>query len=175
MCGPGARALAGWSTIGSRSIRPGYTDSNFSALSRGLPAIVHFFAQGENDNSESAEIDLDLWYQNVLVNSCQGNSVGPQDPLNHTSALAFIDTLLSFVARSRSLGWITDQRIADKYTNYFITVRSRLQQADTWDANKALQSVLAQANLDSSSALTSEAYALIRYNTEYLIAQLLPH
>ncbi len=43
---------------------------------------------------------------------------------------------------------------------------------DTSPARAFLQTVLTDVDIDSSSTLSSEAYALLRYNTEYLLEQL---
>ena len=47
-----------------------------------------------------------------------------------------------------------------------------MQQNNIAGARNTLNNVLNNVNLDSSSNLTSEAYALIRYNTEYLLTKL---
>ena len=76
----------------------------------------------------------------------------------------------SYVSEARILGWITNQSTADKYTNYMDTVRSQLQNLNLSGARVTLQTVISHVNSDSSSTLTSEAYALIRFNTEYLLS-----
>jgi hypothetical protein len=72
------------------------------------------------------------------------------------------------------MGWIANQPTADKYTNYMSTTRSQLRSANISGALSTLQTVLTSANTDSTSLLSSEAYALIWYNTQHLIAQLQP-
>jgi hypothetical protein len=86
--------------------------------------------------------------------------------------LVMLDTLTSYVAQSWALGWITTQPLAAKYSDYFHQTRFQLQNANVEGAVSTLQTVLVQAHLDSSSALTNEAYALIRFNTAYLIENL---
>jgi hypothetical protein len=88
-------------------------------------------------------------------------------------ALSIADSLLAYVDSSYAFGWILSTTVHDKYTNYFTTARSQIQGANLAGARTTLQTVLAEVDIDSSSTLTSEAYALIRYNTEYLITEYL--
>jgi hypothetical protein len=146
----------------------------------GLPSIGRFWAAGwaqwfyedyERDSLLSAgytEADLhatdDKFY-------CGFTVIGTAVP-NHLSGLAFIDTLSSFVTRSLSYGWITTQSTANKYTNYLASARSQLQGLNVLGAKNTLQTILTQANLDSTTLLTNEAYSLIRYNTEFLLSRI---
>jgi hypothetical protein len=82
------------------------------------------------------------------------------------------NSLLQDVSAMHKLGWIRDQSTADKYLGYFSTAKTQLEQNNTAGARTTLQSVLHDVDVDSSSTLTSEAYALLRYNTEYLLNQL---
>jgi hypothetical protein len=82
------------------------------------------------------------------------------------------NSLLQDVSAMRKLGWITDQPTADKYLSYFSTAKTQLEQNNTTGARTTLQSVLRDVDVDSSSMLTSKAYALLRDDTEYLLDQL---
>ncbi|HEX9829492.1 MAG TPA: hypothetical protein VGB10_04705 [Bacteroidota bacterium] len=93
-------------------------------------------------------------------------------PIGTFNSTSFLDTLLSYTTQSRSLEWITTQATADKYTSYFTSAKSNIQQNNINAARATLQQVLSDVNVDSSSTLTSEAYALLRFNTEYLLSQL---
>jgi hypothetical protein len=63
---------------------------------------------------------------------------------------------------------------AVKYLGYFSTAKIKIQQNDTATAKATLQQVLSDVNVDSTSHITSEAYALLRFNTEYLIPRIVP-
>jgi hypothetical protein len=73
---------------------------------------------------------------------------------------------------SDSLKWITDYTATTKYTGYFENTKSHIQQNNNSAAINVLDSVLTDVEADSGVTLTSEAYALIKYNTEYLKNQL---
>ena len=61
---------------------------------------------------------------------------------------------------------------ADKYSNHFTTAKTQLQQNNIPAVKNTLNQVLHDVDQDSTANLTSEAYALLRYNTEYLLNNL---
>ncbi len=153
---------------------PGTSQKGVLLHTIGLPSIIKYYVQGfrfgpyyelKKDYNEIIEKDL-------LDNSYIGTTIGPVDPPSPFDSLTFIDTLTSFTTRSRDLGWITTQPIADKYLALFSSAKSSLQANNFGAARTSLNSVLTAVNQDSSSTITSEAYALIRNNTEYLLSKL---
>jgi len=171
--------VAGWEVAGLQSLKhslpPGNSQEGVLIHAWGLPAIVRFYIQGyrpdpdfDNDWSTYKERSQ----SDFLSNSFVGTTVGPVDPPDTLFPFELLDTLSSYTTQSRTLGWITSQTVADKYLAYFSTAKSQLQQNNAAGARTTLQSVLHDVNVDSSSTLTSEAYALLRYNTEYLLSQL---
>ncbi len=172
---------AGTSVVGGRrfstgfdklrfAIKPGKTLSGFTTQSVALPIIVSYYLQGNTGTTccpteEQAR-------QNILTNSVTGYTLGTRDTTITVGSLQWLDTLTSYATQSLSLGWIKDQATANKYLNYFATAKTSLQQNNLGAARSTLQRVLQDVNTDSTNNLTSEAYALIRYNTEYLLAQL---
>ncbi len=156
-----------------QSIPPGGSDSRFSYESAGLPAPVSCYVRGRNETlQETPPYDEEKWYADVIDNSFVITTVGAADPPFPFVPHDFLDTLTSYTTQSRTLGWITSQTVADRYLSYFSTAKTQLEQNNTAGARTTLQSVLRDVDVDSSSTLTSEAYALLRYNTEYLLDQL---
>jgi hypothetical protein len=154
-------------------IPPGGTDSRFSYEATGPPAPVSCYVRGRNETlQETPPYNEESWYADVVGNSYVTTTVGAVDPPFPFIPTDLLDTLTIYTAQSRSLGWITTQTVADKYLNYLSTAKTQLQQNNTAAARTTLQSVLRDVDVDSSSMLTSEAYALLRYNTEYLLDQL---
>ena len=130
-----------------------------------LISIVNFYIQGKNgmppDNNE-----------NLFRNSFIGRTIcGRQIPSPFIS-LDFIDTLQNYTSHSLELGWIKEETVADKYANYFTSAKTELLQNNITAVHNTLNSVLRDVETDSGSVLTSEAYALLRYNTEYLLENL---
>lgn len=145
-------------------IRPGELDSNFSIQREGVPRIGRYYVQGHNGDEFSGS--------GILINSASGFTVAPSDSVIPFVTLDFLDTLTGYTIQSRTIGWVKDQQTSDKYIGYFNSIKNNLQQNNVGSARAVLQQVLRDVDIDSSSALTSEAYALIRYNSEYLMGQL---
>jgi hypothetical protein len=159
-----------------RMIKVGETRGGFGLQDTCLPSIVRYFVKGYAPSStfwDDQQQHTDEEVRNdLLANSVIGYTIGPKILVAPFDPLGFLDTLSSFTTQSRSLGWITSQPVTDSYLGYFTTTKSQLQSNNNTGARATLQTVLQNANVDSSSTLTSEAYALIRFNTEYLLEQL---
>jgi hypothetical protein len=150
------------------TIRPGQTLAGFGTVSTVYPKIVRYYVQGLRTSAPTAS---DEEYRNdILTNSATGYTLGTSDTTQPFVPLTFLDTLASYTTQSHSLGWIKDQTTADKYLSYFSSARARIVQRDSVGARAVLEQVL--HDIDSTTNLTSEAYALLKYNTEYLVDKL---
>jgi len=174
----GTAMFGGDSTL----IAPGSSLSGFTMTSKGLPWIRYFIASPWFD-VDSLFQDLDDPNRTLSVaqedsiresSAFRGYTIGPQAPPAVFQPLVFVDTLSSLTTQSRSLGWITTQPVANKYTGYFTRIKTDISQFNLKIARTRIDTVLQQVNIDSSSTFTSEAYALIRFNAEYLKTQLQP-
>jgi hypothetical protein len=167
-----------WAQIPNQ-IQPGNSASGFAYKTFQLPGICVFYAEGNHALPWSEEgmasdsipgyTDLTPYGPGII-----GTTVGSVETLSSLGPLTLLDSLSSYVLQSRSLGWIVTQETADKYNNYFSTVRSQLSSANIVGGLSSLQSVLVSANADSTALLTPEAYALMRFNSEFLSARLQP-
>jgi len=147
-------------------IKPGES-RNFILACNKFPYIIKYYALGYNLPNFSLPPD-----QELMVNSKIGYTIGPGVFWDTLTTSAFIDSLLNSSNLSFQLGWITNQTTADKYDSLFNTAKTQLQQNNNNAARVTLQTVLQQVDIDSTNNLTSEAYALLRYNTEYLLEQI---
>ena len=109
---------------------------------------------------------------NVLHNSIKKKTLAPAKLPDPFIYIDFLDTLKTYTDSSYSLGWIKDEQTRNKYNNSFTTAKTYLEQGDSSTARAELQKVLIDCNTDSSTVLTSEAYALLYFNTEYLFNKL---
>jgi hypothetical protein len=150
-------------------IHPGHTQDGFRTISSVLPTIVKYYVQGYTQPAFGTEEEE---RQNIYNNSVNGYTLGTSETSGSFILLDFLDTLTSYTTQSRTLGWIKDQTTANKYLGYFSSAKTSLQQNNIASTRTTLQQILQDANIDSTSNLTSEAYALIHFNTEYLLAQL---
>ena len=161
--------------VPSATISPGQGAKRFTLTCMVNPGIVFAHASGViPPDTADDETEYDTTEQNELSNSVTVTTIGPVKTPGTFRPLGFLDTMDSEVSRSRSMGWIANQPTANKYTNYMITTRSQLRSANISGALSTLRTVLTSAITDSTSLLSSEAYALIWYNTQHLIAQLQP-
>jgi hypothetical protein len=151
-------------------IKPGSSINGFMTKSATLPAIVRYYLLGYNGTVCCGH--LEQYSQYIYNYSLAGFTLGTRDTTTTIGASQWPDTLIGYVTQSRALGWIKDQPTADKYLSYFSSVRAQLVQGDSVGARAVLQQVLRDVDIDSTTNLTSEAYALLRYNTEYLVDKL---
>ena len=157
-------------------VLPGQEVDGIGLMSHGLPSVRSFSVEPMFDDDAyygDKEPTPDEEDSVTQIISYYGKTVGPQSPPKIFLPTAWCDTISNYTMQSRTLGWITNQITADKYLGYFSSAQSQLQSNNIAGARSTLQTVLTNAISDSTSNLTSEAYALIRYNTEYLIMQLL--
>jgi hypothetical protein len=165
-----------FSAKGSTSLGSGNAQDSFLVRTTGLPSISRYYAQALSTPlhltlSDTAKL-VNKVIENIFNNSFVGTTVGPADPPPPFVPTDFLDTLSAYTTQSRALGWISSQTVADKYSGYFSTAKTQLQLNNAAGARATLQSVLRDVDLDSSATITSEAYALLRYNTEYLLDRL---
>jgi hypothetical protein len=147
--------------------------TSISFKSTYTPCIVPYYAQGLqlgpffNPDSLTAN-DVDKFVNNVFNNSFTRSTIGPANLLSPFIPLNFLDTLSRYTTQSRTLGWIKDDATANKYLNYFASAKTLLQANNVTSAKQVLNTVISNTIADSTAHLTSEAYALLRFNTEYL-------
>jgi len=164
-----------------KQFEPGSTVNGLTLMSKGLPAIRSFvvipdFELDEffpnQDDTASAKIDVPPIDSVREAINYRGRSIGPSAPPKLFVPAVFLDTISSYISQCHTLNWIKDHNSADRYHDYFASAQLKLRSNNVSDASSILNGVLLQVNADSASNLTSEAYALIRFNTEYLIAHL---
>ncbi len=157
----------------AHAIKPGHSLDGFGTVSTSLPAVVRFFAQGYRSSLPMAS---DSAYRNdILQNSVSGYTVGTSDTSRSFLPLDIIDTLKGYLIQSRSIGWIANQQTADRYEPLLDSARASVQRFYSDGARTYLDTIVQNTIADSAAGtLTPEAYALIRFNSEYLRDHLPP-
>lgn len=161
-------------------IDPGERLDGYEMVSKGIPGIRRCIVSPYFDvialfpDPEDTTISYYVPPLDSVRNAIKyyGWTIGPTAPPMDFSSTVWCDELINYTSQSRILGWIKNQSTTDKYIGCFSTVKTQLQMNNAIDARVTLQEVLIDVNADSTNNLTSEAYALIRYNTEYLMMQL---
>jgi hypothetical protein len=127
--------------------------------------ICNYYIQGKNGKKIYTE-------QYLTENSFIGKTICGIHPKDPFIPQDFLDTMKGYNSQSFDLGWIQNESTRNKYNTYFNNAQNYLQQRGNVSAIAELQNVLNECNSDSSTVLTSEAYALLYFNTEYLITQI---
>jgi len=173
-------AAVGWNDLfSSNLLAPGEVERNFSFRTNALPKIASYFSQGHNGNTNLAEI---------FTNSVQGKTLGPADPHDPFVPLSFLDTLLSYTRQSAQLGWLgrnrdddcddderPDDGVVRNIENRLQKARRELVRGDSVKARRELVKLVRKVDRlqrRGERVMTSEAYALLKYNTEYVIERL---
>ncbi len=154
-------------------IRPGAQLQGFSITSPGIPSIFRFYARGYSVAPTPEGEPDSVVGNNVFENSFKGKTIAPADPPSPFNGLTFLDTIKSYISESRTLGWITNDPTANKYMRLIDTARAHLQANNRGVTKAKLDSVLVNVYPDTAAGvISSEAYALLRFNTEYLLRKL---
>lgn len=162
-----------WEDFHERNlIHQGESDSSFSFITSKLPAIRSFYIQGANHSSSQPRFEEMSWYDDITNNSKNGLTISPGNPIFPFNDFNFLDTLKSYTTQSISLGWIKNQSAANTYSALFDSAKTQLQRNDNRSVCSTLDMVMQHAVQDSSGVLSSEAFALIYFNTQYLLKQL---
>ena len=164
--------------IDTLEVKPGQSLNGFVMMSKGLPTIrwfkafpyfniYEYFPNIEDTTSNMSIEQMDSIREAV---NYYGWTVGPTAPPLNFIPTIWCDTLISYTTQSRSLGWIKDDATENKYLGYFASAKTKLVQQDNVGARTVLLQALKDVDIDSTANLTSEAYALLCYNTKYLLS-----
>jgi hypothetical protein len=102
----------------------------------------------------------------------RGLTIGPTAPPSTFSPSASIDTLISYKHQAFSFGWITNQGIANSLDQKLDNARKQLKRGNNKAAKNILEAFINEVEAQKEKHLSSEAYALLKFNAEYLISRL---
>ncbi len=146
-------------------IKPGKLNDSFVLKGNFLPIITKYYIQGNNGK-------VNIYLSDIFINSKTGFTIGQAEVQMPLDKKSHMDSLINYTQESLKYGWIENEQTKNKYKNYLITAKNYLTEGDSTSARNELQLVLNDCVADSSTVLTSEAFALLYFNTEYLIKQL---
>jgi hypothetical protein len=158
---------------------PSQSRDSLIIISKALPAPRNSYFQGPTPMYQLTEEETsDFLYRKLdsldrfPLNFVSRKTIVPISISSTISNINFLDTLIFYNNISQTQNWIKAQAIAGKYNNYFLTAKTALQQNNYSIARTNLQNILRDVDSDSVSTITSEAYALLRFNTEYLLSKI---
>ncbi len=178
------RGTAGWgSSDDPFMIRPGQSLSGFEMTSRGLPGIRSimvepFFRQTPVDEATDEDVERIKAIEKAIVITLK--TVGPKAPPQNFVPIEFLNYLISLVHDSRKLGWITRDGAQHSLLAKLINAKRKLEEGDAKVAKNMLNAFLNEVEATAcqefscpgNKPLTSEAYALLFFNGQFLFDRL---
>ncbi|MBM4170057.1 MAG: hypothetical protein FJ215_13010 [Ignavibacteria bacterium] len=173
---------ASYDGVREHAIVPGQTLSGFELMSKGLPGIrrcivspyfdvIALFPDPADTTTTYYVPPVDSVRQAVKF---RGWTVGPAAPPASFNPIAWGDTIASFKHQSADLGWIINKGIVNSLDQKLENARKQLVQGNNNAAKNTLEAFVneVEALNKKGKQLTSEAYALLKFNAEYLISKL---
>jgi hypothetical protein len=164
-------------------IAPGNSVESIVIMSKGLPGIRAFVVKPNfqddvlfpsiEDTSETAMTTAQMDSIREAVNY-HGSTIGPIAPLLNFMATAWCDTIASYKHKAVELGWIENQGIVNSLDQKLENAKAQLEKGNTTSARNILQAFVneVEALNKEGGKITSEAYALLKFNAEYLMGKL---
>jgi hypothetical protein len=167
----------------AKAAKPGERLSGLVMASKGLPGVRRFVARplyDPNDYYPSVDDVSEEEAQRIVaqVDSDRvrivfsGYTIGPATPPADFKRLAFCDTLISYKHQAFKLGWITNKGILNSLDQKLDNGRKQLERGNNKSAKNILQAFINEVEAQKDKHLSSEAYALLKFNAEYLISKL---
>lgn len=166
-----------WGTPGDFDILPGDSLRGFSFLSESIPGIVTYYVEGYAPapsfepgfapDSIPGYDDLTPFGPGVV-----GQTVGPTLPPSPFIAINLLETLISYKHQALEFGWIDNERIANSLDAKLNNVKKQLERGKSKTAKNALKAFLNEVEAQKFKHLSSEAYALLKFNGEFLLSKL---
>jgi hypothetical protein len=179
-------------------LEPGATIDSIVMTSHGIPALRSFVISPSYNPKLPYEITLanedsirrfipepteeeEAAFQRLLDSiKVRGVTIGPTAPPANFIPLFFLDTLISYKHQAFSLGWIKNQGIVQSLDAKLDNAKRQLQRNNTTAARNTLQAFVNEVEAlwkgeehpYGGKQITSEAYALLKFNAEYLVSKL---
>ncbi len=177
-------------------ILPGETKSGFFFKSKGVPTIVNsvflggkraiYSPPGDYDTDDVVESfdrvmkTLEEQYPEKFEYVVR-KTIGPTAPPSDFKPLDFLNYIIDLKHQSTSLGWIRDKGIEQSLDTKLENAKKKIEQGNVGAAKNILEALINEVEAQgcesyescpSGKHLTSEAYALLKYNVRYLIENL---
>lgn len=172
-----------WAHTGGEEvgIQPSENQKGFFFQSLGLPAIVKgyassvtgvFFSEEQEREELPYEVDVVVDSLKRITEHVTFQTIGPKVLPENISNTALVDTLQSYLSFSCDTTWIKNQGICRSLETKLENVDRQLQRENTSPARGSLQAFLNEVEALREKQLSSEAYALLWFNGQYLLERL---
>lgn len=177
---------AGWGSPDYVQLKPGESLGGFGLTSYGLPGIRGFKAEPNLDVDADYYPHLEsvegAWDESKAIIAkikeledkvnFMGKTVGPTAPPVVFNATTFLDYIIGLKHQAASLGWIDNSGIVNSLDVKLDNAKKKLSQGDNSTAKNILNAFINDVEAQAGKHVTSEAYALLKYNALYLISNL---
>ena len=179
-------------------LKPGSTSEGFSFKSKGLPTIEDFWARGwvrapseweiiERVNEKFGtdfpnhpsgmppnEMILAVWpgFRYIYENAFSSKTLSAKLPPETFEPLSFLDNLISLKEQAYSLGWIDNKGILNSLDQKLEAAKKNIEKGKVNTAKNILGAFINEVEAQKEKHLSSEAYALLKFNAQYLIENL---
>lgn len=174
---------AGWGSDDVQNrILPGQILSGFKIMSRGIPGLRGFIIEPKLiPPSEESDITNEQIQEMEDKVAFKGKTIGPTAPPADFKPVEFINYIIDLKHQSASLGWITNKGIENSLDVKLDNAKKKLQAGDNNTAKNILKALINEVEAQGCDTydkcpddkhLTPEAYALLKYNVQYLVEKL---
>lgn len=170
---------AGWTWSQTRHGRvgllPGEKAVGFSYLSLGLPGVVkcyvrhHAYLKGVGEGMPE---ELNAALDPLAWKIPQGVTVGPVAPPEIIHPATFARKLIEMLDVSIEQGWIESPSVAQEMRTLLGNAAAAFDRGELERASDLLESLLKRVEEENEQTLLSEAYALLKFNVEFLLAHI---
>jgi hypothetical protein len=175
-----------WTAPEGKDIKPSEIVSGFTfQTSFGIPGIVDYYAEGDAYAwcPEGMAVDFITGYDDLTTYGpgIVGKTIGPTAPPADFKPVDFLNYVINLKHQSTSLGWIKNAGIENSLDAKLDNAKNSLENGDTKAAKNILNALINEVEgqgcetyekCTDGKHLTPEAYALLKYNVQYLIEKL---
>lgn len=151
-------------------------DVDISFESSGLPWIVGCYAKGYGQPmqgvGEEMPHELETAIYRLSFEWPYGKTIGPAAAPESFDPEMFLQDLISMVDESFAQGWIKSQDVANYFKDTFQQIADAIDAKHHKEAIRRSQEILNKVEQEEGRTIISEAYALIKFNTDYLVRKL---
>ncbi|MFN7962317.1 MAG: hypothetical protein U0002_13700 [Thermoanaerobaculia bacterium] len=138
-----------------------------------LPGVVPCYVSGATDDLEfpvEPPDGISSHFPRFPADGLSGRTVGPVAAPARPEPAAFLETLLSYVRIALEEGWVRDADTAERLEAKINALETAFGEGDRPAYLGLLGSLSAQATTElEAGKLTPEAYALVKFNVDYLL------
>jgi hypothetical protein len=171
-----------WIARATASILPGQTLTGFSVRVSGLVGLCPFTVEPSINTTAlgipapDLEGDLPAYEKKIEAAvgalSGAGMTLGPVQPPVDVKPADFLQTIIIYKGQALQLGWIKNKGLANSLDAKLNAAQQSLQRGNAGAARNELNALLNEVAAQDGKGLSSEAVALLKFNTQYLISKI---